>query len=1072
MTIKALGSRLLALGVAFGVIAGARDAHAQLDPLLYLKRTKPNVLLVVETSQRMQRDATNPDNYIDANVYTRTGQAYEGTLGVSDANTNAAGVGKYRRKYINLQHSNPGTGDKFEASSISIVGDRESSYGTFDARTRLAIARRAMDTAILQNYDVARFGLIKMRQNTPQLGAEGNSGPVKNANALQLLFPTDTGTLTKWNVTRPTVAANNSTVGATVPLVRPDAANANNSVRTTLSLNVGQAGALTPGGNDDKNTLDVPLDNMLDDAKDEVVRLAAADTECRNTVVVLIVGGGEGTTTAEDPAAKASQFLNIGSNHRVPVYVIAIAPAAADVTALRNIATNSGGQYIEITSAIVSATTAGVAIPEFVNAINLAVSHAFAAQSDFDTDPPAGGVLPYGPATENQVTSPIIGTVDLEGAKDITGAALPNDVVFKPNTSPAQEVPQRSNVLVTSAFRLPGFDGRLRAFRVYKPVADSSKTSGYKFVNDGTRLWIACAPGAAPAASFTNDVGLTSPCSSLTTASRNIYTALPDGSMIAFTTAQATTLAQYLYPTGTVAEATTLISYIRSQPLGAVVDSTPAIMDAPSLDPPPDSDYPAFSDANEGRRSLVWVGTNDGMLHAIDGRTGVEVWAFIPFNLLPKLKVLREGQSVGSFNFFVDGSPKVSDVKIDGAWRTYLIMGEGPGGTFYQTFDVTLDGMAGSVGPTADVSSVITYFSDITRIPLKWTFPRYSKFDVTIAPYGDVATTASDTEKTVGETWSDPAVGQIESTSGPFAVLTGSGFLKYSTQQLANRGGIAAGTTFYILNAKDGSVLATKNVGNDNKGETVDSCVTANDCTTQKNALQADPVATGPPDSRFITKAYLGDLDGRIWRFDIKLDGAGAPSIPTDAVKIYDMGEKQPNFASMATVNIGSTQQYLFQGTGSELLPTNNVSYSYSLFVILDTGASGTKKAQIDLTKTDSLAQDEKVTAFPAVAGDIVFFSTTSYFAASPCTLPNANLYAFTFIGGPAYDTNASGNLTSTDSTKIRTSTGARASAPFIVDQHVVFSAGGKIEMFGDNEDFNNGVGQAGVRILSWREVR
>jgi len=26
--------------------------------------------------------------------------------------------------------------------------------------------------------------------------------------------------------------------------------------------------------------------------------------------------------------------------------------------------------------------------------------------------------------------------------------------------------------------------------------------------------------------------------------------------------------------------------------------------------------------------------------------------------------------------------------------------------------------------------------------------------------------------------------------------------------------------------------------------------------------------------------------------------------------------------------------------------------------------------------------------------------------------------------------------------------------------------------MFGDPNDFNNGVGQAGVRILSWREVR
>ena len=34
-----------------------------------------------------------------------------------------------------------------------------------------------------------------------------------------------------------------------------------------------------------------------------------------------------------------------------------------------------------------------------------------------------------------------------------------------------------------------------------------------------------------------------------------------------------------------------LITAIRAQHLGAVIGSTPALMDAPSLDPPPDDDY-------------------------------------------------------------------------------------------------------------------------------------------------------------------------------------------------------------------------------------------------------------------------------------------------------------------------------------------------------------------------------------------------------------------------------------------------------------------------------------------------
>ena len=81
------------------------------------------------------------------------------------------------------------------------------------------------------------------------------------------------------------------------------------------------------------------------------------------------------------------------------------------------------------------------------------------------------------------------------------------------------------------------------------------------------------------------------------------------------------------------------------------------------------------------------------MIHAVDARTGYEVWAFIPYNLLPKLRTLLDGQPVEQFDYFVDSSPKIAEVKISGAWRSLLIIGEGPGGTFYQAFDVTEAGM-------------------------------------------------------------------------------------------------------------------------------------------------------------------------------------------------------------------------------------------------------------------------------------------------------------------------------------------------------------------------------------------
>jgi hypothetical protein len=112
------------------------------------------------------------------------------------------------------------------------------------------------------------------------------------------------------------------------------------------------------------------------------------------------------------------------------------------------------------------------------------------------------------------------------------------------------------------------------------------------------------------------------------------------------------------------------------------------------------------------------------------------------------------------------------------------------------------------------------------------------------------------------------------------------------------------------------------------------------------------------------------------------------------------------------------------------------------------------------------------VTAFPAVAGDIVFFTTTTFRPSSSCKDQDANLYAFTFTGGPAYDSTGDGEVDTMDRPLVKSIAGERATAPFIVDQHLVVGTGSTVAVFGDPQDFNNGVGQAGVRILSWREVR
>lgn len=113
----------------------------------------------------------------------------------------------------------------------------------------------------------------------------------------------------------------------------------------------------------------------------------------------------------------------------------------------------------------------------------------------------------------------------------------------------------------------------------------------------------------------------------------------------------------------------------------------------------------------KNRHKFALVGANDGMLHAIEIEAtspiaGEEIWAFIPPDLLPKLRLLTES----THQFYVDGTPMVRDVWLDGGvlnklrgggsrasdgtrqgdeFHTVAVVGERRGGTHYFALDVT-----------------------------------------------------------------------------------------------------------------------------------------------------------------------------------------------------------------------------------------------------------------------------------------------------------------------------------------------------------------------------------------------
>ena len=92
---------------------------------------------------------------------------------------------------------------------------------------------------------------------------------------------------------------------------------------------------------------------------------------------------------------------------------------------------------------------------------------------------------------------------------------------------------------------------------------------------------------------------------------------------------------------------------------------------------------------------VVYVATNDGYLHAIDGATGQELWSFVPKDLLTNMTRLYFDPDSKFKNYGLDGNivPIVSDDNkngiVDGADFVRIIFGQRRGGNQYYALDVT-----------------------------------------------------------------------------------------------------------------------------------------------------------------------------------------------------------------------------------------------------------------------------------------------------------------------------------------------------------------------------------------------
>jgi hypothetical protein len=299
--------------------------------------------------------------------------------------------------------------------------------------------------------------------------------------------------------------------------------------------------------------------------------------------------------------------------------------------------------------------------------------------------------------------------------------------------------------------------------------------------------------------------------------------------------------------------------------LGDIYHSTPVVIAEPAFFFT-DNNYPTFRDTNLSRETIIYVGTNDGMLHAIKNTDGKEKFAIIPKSLLGKLR-----NSKVTHDFYVDASPKAYDVyfNAESKWKTVIVSGLRGGGPYYFAVDVT----------NPDDPKILWEWPNPVNDPVNT--------DPVIAHLGDG--------------WGKPDIGRVKvgAETKFVAFVTGG----YSTTD-------NLGNSFHIIDIETGNSLKSFIVG---------------DAT---NKIPSGPTSYDKDGDGFVNYVYFGDKQGTVWKVDVS--STITADWQLYEFWKDEPSKRMPIFYAPAVAKNDEGDILIFFGTGDETnLTDSNKFYSF-----------------------------------------------------------------------------------------------------------------------------------------------